>query len=139
MQSKSERKSDLFRNRCSPEIIVLSVSAESGSPRSRHAKKAPVASRSQSLSVGRKEETRATSHKEKRRTTRSRERARASGRKQEEEARTTLSRSLTPLEEVLAVNLGASFPAILAVKDGGVVNGQGPSVFLTQDEGGGGR
>ena len=139
MQSKSGRKSDLFRDRCSYEIIALSVSAESDSPRSRHAKKAPVTSRSQSLSVGRKEETHATSRKEKRRTTRSRERARSTGRKEEEEAHITLSRSLTPLEEVLATNLGASFSVVSAVKDVGVVDGQGPSVFLTQDEGGGGR
>ena len=139
MQSKSGRKSDLFCDRCSYEIIALSVSAESGSPRSRHPKKAPVTSRSQSLSVGRKEEMHTTSRKEKRRTTRSRERARSTGRKEEEEARITLSRSLTPLEEVLAANLGASFSVVSAVKDVGVVDGQGPSVFLTQDEGGGRR
>ena len=110
------------------------MSVESSTPRSRHTKKASVIGRTHSHSTGHKEETHSTRHKEGARATGRKEGARSTGHK--EESRVTLSRSLTPLEEVLAANLGTTFSITSAGKDVGVVDGQGLSVFLTQDEGG---
>ena len=110
------------------------VSTESSTPRSRHTKKAPVIGRVPSHSTGRKEEIRAATRKEGTRASSRKEKTRTMDPK--DDKRVTISRNLTPLEEVLTTNLGTTDSVTPTGKDVGAVDGWGLSVFLTQDEGG---